>query len=201
MLDRGVFRTGGEEYAEGNGTRGAATLLRDDVTIKRDELVFRYPAEGSIERAVSINDAELAALMKSLRRARSGSDRLLVYRDSGRHEVRAEQINERFKELAGEEFTAKDLRTWHATMLAAAARPATSERAFTRARAAVMREVAEELGNTPTVTRKSYVDPSVTMTYRNGSTVDVPDHPIESDLDRMALERAVIRLLDGRRHV
>lgn len=102
-----------------------------------------------------------------MRRARSGTDRLLVYRDrDGWRQVRAEQINERFKELAGVELTGKDLRTWHATVLAAAAYaaapPAKSKAAFTRARAAVMRQVAEELGNTPAVARKSYVDPRVT---------------------------------------
>ncbi|WP_027947134.1 DNA topoisomerase IB [Amycolatopsis taiwanensis] len=205
MLDRGVFRTGGEEYAEEHGTRGAATLLRDDVTVRREVLVFRYPAKGGIERALSITDADLAGLVKSLRRAKSGTDRLLVYRNGdGWREVHAEQINERFKELAGAEFTAKDLRTWHATVLAAtayaAAPPARSERAFTRARAAVMREVAEELGNTPTVARNSYVDPRVTRAYHEGSTVDIPIARIETERDRAELERAVIRLLDHRKH-
>ncbi|MFD2418830.1 DNA topoisomerase IB [Amycolatopsis pigmentata] len=201
MLDRGVFRTGGEEYAEENGTRGAATLLRKDVTIRRGGLEFRYTAKGGIERAISITDAQLTKLVKALRRAKSSSDRLLVYRDmNGWHEVRAEQINERFKELAGEEFTAKDLRTWHATVLAAAtcaaASPAKSERAFTRTRASVMRTVAEELGNTPSVARKSYVDPRVLDAYRQGTTVELPDR-MDSDEDRTKLEHAVIRLLDG----
>jgi len=82
----------------------------------------------------------------------------------------------------------------------AAADPARSERAFTWARAAVMREVAQELGNTPTVARKSYVDPRVTRAYRSGVTVDLPGR-LETDHDRAALERGVIDLLDGSHHV
>jgi len=97
-----------------NSTRRGRRIfrLRDDVTIRQDELIFRYTAKGGIERAVGITDDDLAALVKSLRRARTGSDRLLAYRDGdGWQDVRAEQINERFTELAGDEFTAKDLRT------------------------------------------------------------------------------------------
>ncbi|HVW44488.1 MAG TPA: DNA topoisomerase IB [Amycolatopsis sp.] len=203
MLDRGVFRTGGEEYAEENGTRGAATLLKEDVTVRRDQIEFRYLAKGGIERAHSITDDRLASIVKSLRRARSGSDRLLVYRArDGWHEVHAEQINERFKELAGEEFTAKDLRTWHATVLAAAAfaaaGPAKSRRASRRTRAAVMREVAEELGNTPAIAKRSYVDPRVVQAYAEGVTIAVDLDRVATDSDREKLELAVVRMLSRR---
>jgi DNA topoisomerase I len=79
----------------------------------------------------SITDDELAQVVKALRRARSDGDRLLGYRDrGGRHEVRAEQINERLKELAGDRFTAKDLRTRHATVLAAAAFAAVARKSY-----------------------------------------------------------------------
>ncbi|SFQ31354.1 DNA topoisomerase IB [Amycolatopsis arida] len=210
MLDVGVFRTGGEEYAEDNGTHGAATLLREHVRKSGDELVFCYTAKGGIERTVRIRDADLAAVISTLRRARPPTDRLLAYRENGRwHEVHAEDINERFKELAGERFTAKDLRTWNATVLAATAfaeteRP-TSKRGRARAVTAVMREVAEELGNTPTVARKSYVDPRVVRAWEEGITIapavrrargqvaaggqDAPERM------RATLERAVARML------
>ncbi|NKQ53039.1 DNA topoisomerase IB [Amycolatopsis sp. K13G38] len=200
MLDRGVFRTGSEEYAEANGTRGAATLLKQDVRIRRETIVFRYTAKGGIERAHSITDETLASVIRSLRRARSGSDRLLVYRQrDGWHELHADQINERFKELAGEQFTAKDLRTWHATVLAAAAfaaaGPAKSKRALKRTQAAVMREVAEELGNTPAVAKRSYVDPRVARAYEEGVTIEVDLDRISSETDREKLELAVLRML------
>ncbi|WAL67499.1 DNA topoisomerase IB [Amycolatopsis cynarae] len=211
MIDRGVFRVGSEEYAEEHGTRGAATLLKEDVTLRRHVIIFRYTAKGGIERALSISDEELAAVVKALRRARSGSERLLVYRDTdGWHEVRAEQINDRFKELAGPQFTAKDLRTWHATVLAAAAfaaaGPASSKRALKRTQAAVMRKVAEELGNTPAVARKSYVDPRVGRAYEEGATIEsalrrLGGTGVRGEREQHVLERAVIRLLSGRDHV
>ncbi|MBE1493760.1 DNA topoisomerase IB [Amycolatopsis lexingtonensis] len=122
MLDRGIFRTGGEEYAEENGTHGVATLQREHASVRGDECRFRYVAKGGLDREVAIRDAALASVVKSLLRSRSGNDRLLCYREGGTwHEVHAADINERFKELAGEDCTAKDLRTWTATVLAAAA--------------------------------------------------------------------------------
>ncbi len=207
MIDRGVFRVGSEEYAENNGTYGAATLLREHVTVKRDELTFCYPAKGGIERNITLSDAELAAAVKALRRARTGSDRLFVYRTpNGWHEVHADEINERFKEMVGDDFTVKDLRTWNATVLAAtafaAAEEVKSQRGLKRTQAAVMREVSEELGNTPAVCRKSYVDPRIVEAHARGRTIASAVHRlghtgIRGDEDREVLERAVVRLLDN----
>jgi DNA topoisomerase IB len=122
ILDLGVFRTGGEEYAEENGTHGLAILLREHVTVRDSALVFCYPARGGIERNVRICDEDLLRAVKTMRRAAGATDRLLACRNDGTwHEVRSAEINERFKEFAGEEFTAKDLRTWNATVLAAMA--------------------------------------------------------------------------------
>lgn len=208
-LDLGVFRTGGEEYAEENGSRGVATLLREHVRIRRGELEFRYPAKGGIDRAVVIRDEALCRAVAALKRTRhAGSDRLLVYRDPvGWHEARAEDLNERLQELTGEEFTAKDLRTWNATVLAAAAFGAADRPDDTRDRkrveAAVMREVADELGNTPAVARESYVDPYVITAYHEGTTIrsalraDLAG--LADDTARDRLERAVARLLRGMR--
>jgi DNA topoisomerase IB len=104
------------------------------------------------------------------------AERLLMCRtSSGWVDVRADDLNARFKEVVGEEYTVKDLRTWHGTVLAAAAfvdaDPAESERVIKRVEAAVMREVAEELGNTPAVARGSYVDPRVITGYEQGLTI------------------------------
>lgn len=195
MLDRGVFRVGGESYAEDNGTHGVATLLREHVVVRGVAVEFCYPAKGGVEFCRIITDPALARAVKSLSRSRSGSDRLLVYR-SGRQwcEVRSDDLNERFKDLVGAEFSVKDLRTWHATVSAAVAfaraeRP-DSQRGRRRVEAAVMREVAEELGNTPAVARKSYVDPKVVRAYEGGRAIRAKDLD-----DRQAVERAVIRLL------
>ncbi|NBH05264.1 DNA topoisomerase IB [Amycolatopsis sp. SID8362] len=203
MLDRGIFRTGGEEYAEENGTHGVATLLREHASVRGDECRFRYVAKGGLEREVAIRDAALAAAVKSLLRSRSGSDRLLCYREGGTwHEVHASDVNERFKELAGEDCTAKDLRTWTATVLAAAAfaaaDPPTSESARKRAEAGVMREVSRALGNTPAVCRSSYVDPRLVEAYRGERTIAAAlkrAGRLEGDDAREVLEKACARLL------
>jgi DNA topoisomerase I len=210
MLDRGVFRTGGEEYAQesatGPGTRGVATLLRGDVTVRGGEILFHYLAKGGIDRRVRIRDGALAALVTALRRGRGDDERLLVYRDGQeRREVHAEDLNERLRELVGEEFSAKDLRTWHATVLAAVALAGvdqpSSDRARKRVEKAVMEEVAEQLGNTPAVARKSYVDPRVLAAWERGDTIagaDLPTDPsaLADDEIRAAIEKAVVRLLD-----
>jgi DNA topoisomerase-1 len=201
MLDRGVFRTGGEEYAE--ESRGVATLLCGDVTVRAGEIHFDYIAKGGVERRLRIRDDRLAPLMTALRRGRADDDRLLVYR-KGKDTcpVRAEDINARLQEIVGADFTAKDLRTWHATVLAAVIiaghEPPTSQTALRRVEKAVMREVSEQLGNTPAVARRSYVDPRVLTAFEQGRTIDralrsVAHKPIEEA--RPTIERAVIRLL------
>lgn len=206
MIDLGVFRTGGESYADENGTHGVATLLCEHVELRQDCLVCDYPAKGGIQRKVRLRDDSLTRLIKTLRRARTGEDRLLAYRNGGAwHEVKADDINERLKELAGGDFTAKDLRTWNATVLAASAFADTekpsSRRGLRRAEKAVMTEVAESLGNTPAVARRSYVDPRVVKAYEENRTVEravrraaKAASPQEA---REIVERAVIRLLSG----
>lgn len=198
MLDRGVFRTGGDAYAE--ESRGVATLLCGDVTVKGGEIHFDYIAKGGVERRLRIRDDRLAPLVTALRRGRRDEDRLLVCREG--KQLRAEDINTRLQEIVGPEFTAKDLRTWHATVLAAVIvagqeRPR-SQTALRRVEKSVMRDVAEQLGNTPAVARRSYVDPRVLTAFEEGRTIDRALHrlankPIEEA--RPSIERAVIRLL------
>jgi DNA topoisomerase-1 len=204
LLDRGALRIGGEEYAQDNGTRGVATLLRDHVSVRGVEVLLDFPAKGGIRRRLGIEDPELATAVRALLRSASRSERLLTYR-RGRdwYELHAEDINARFKELAGADCTAKDLRTWHATVIAAVgfadAPPPDTDRARKRAEAAVMREVSEALGNTPQIARKSYVDPRVVSSYERGRTilsaVVRARRARSADAERDIVEQAVIRLL------
>jgi DNA topoisomerase-1 len=206
VLDRGVFRIGGEEYAEENDSRGVATLLRQHVRVRSGVLRFRFPAKGGLEREAEVRDGELARLVAALRRGRHDDERLFAYRNGSGdlHALTAREVNERFKQLAGDRFTVKDMRTWTAMVLAATEfatlDPPTSETAGKRAEAKVMRAVAGQLGNTPAVARRSYVDPRICDAYRDGRTIDATVRRIgAADLDgeqtRAALERAVIRLL------
>jgi DNA topoisomerase I len=217
MLDIGVFRAGGEEYAPGDddedGTFGLATLRREHVRLHRGAVVFSYPAKGGVPRTLALRDPLLHKVVNSLLRRRGGGEDLLAYRNGrGWRNVRVEDLNAAVKEVLGEQFTCKDLRTWNATVLAAvtlAAAVARSgvpekERARKRVINRTMTQVSEHLGNTPTVARNSYVDPRVIERFDEGRTVlralrslengsAVPD--LTDDATRSALERAVVRLL------
>ncbi len=207
MLDYGVFRTGNTEYAEEHGSRGAATLLRDDVHIRKGKVVFDFVAKGGVERVVELDDDPLVTAVSALKRARHGKPLLLVYRDrAGYREIDATMINERFQELVGDEFTVKDLRTWTATVHAAVdlaqAEPPETKKAVHKAVKEMLAEVADHLGNTPAVARSSYVDPRVVTQYEQGRTIESTVRRVGEDLGdedtRGALERSVTRLLtDG----
>ncbi len=206
VLDSGAFRTGGEQYAEEHDTYGVATLLRDHVRVRASTTHFDFVAKGGQQRQVGLTDRDLAALVTALRRVRTGSQRLWCYRFGvgDWREVHPEDINDRFKELAGEEFTVKDLRTWQATVraalfLAQAPEPGNQTELRQMLRG-VMDQVADDLGNTAAVARGSYVDPRVVDAQESGHTIAYTLHRMGSDdlsrpRVRASLERAVIRLL------
>jgi DNA topoisomerase-1 len=190
MLEQGVFRVGNDEYVESNGTYGVSTLLREHVTVRRDRVEFHFLAKGQKERRVALSDPELAKAVTSLKRSRTGSDRLLMYR-SGREwrPLDAGDVNERLHELVGDEYTVKDLRTWNGTVLAAVILAGRKGQGSKRTAVREMfKEVAHHLGNTPAIARKSYVDPRVVRAFEQDRTI----RP-SADLERV--ERSVARLL------
>ena len=208
LLDVGLFRIGGEEYAERGGGLGLTTVHKRHVTIEGRSALFDYPAKGGIRRVQSIEDPVCVELMRRLRRRRSGGDQLLAYRD-GRAwvPVRAEDVNEYLQERLGEEFSAKDFRTWNATVLAAAALAANGTDASTKtARRRAINQatdaVAEVLGNTRAVARRAYIDPRIFDRYLSGWTIG-PALAGAAELDelndrgRRRLELAVVDLLAG----
>jgi len=176
LLDLGYFRAGGEQYAEENNSYGIATLLCEHVSLQKQAVEFDYPAKSGVRRTLLVDDQEVVRSVRALMRGRGRSERFLVCRNSsGWTDIHAEDLNARFKELVGDDYTVKDLRTWHGTVLGAAAfvdadAPA-NKTVIKRVEAAVMREVAEELGNTPAVARSSYVDPRVVEGYESGLTI------------------------------
>ena len=196
LLDRGFFRVGGEEYAGDNGSYGLATLEKRHVTLARDgALVFDYPAKSGKRRLQAVLDPEVYAVVASLRR-RPGK-RLFS--------IRAGDINAYIKAAGGGNFSAKDFRTWHGTVLAAVAlavsERATSPTARKRAISRAVQEVAHYLGNTPAVCRASYIDPRVFDRYRAGITISPAlDGLAQLDEERSpatqgTIERAVVDLL------
>lgn len=177
LLDLGFFRIGSEDYAERNESYGLTTMLRRHVTIAGEELIFDFPAKSGQRRVQAVADPESLAVLATLKRRR-GSAQLLAYRDGSRwRELHAEEVNDYIKRGTGEEFSAKDFRTWNATVLAAialAARAAPGKHgagAGERAVAAAIKTVAAYLGNTPAVARASYVDPRVIDRFKAGTTI------------------------------
>ena len=204
LLDLGFFRIGGEEYAETNESYGVATVLREHVSIEGGEVVFDFPAKSGQRRVQSIRDAEVKAAIEAMRRRRSGPDDLLVFREnSAWRDVRSEEVNAYLQEKAGEEFSAKDFRTWHGTVLAAVelAREGTpsSKGGAERAIRAAIKRVAERLGNTPAVCRSSYIDPRMLDRFRDGKTIELPSLAPEGTVtprQQGTIERRVLELIE-----
>jgi DNA topoisomerase IB len=206
LIELGFFRPGGEEYAEENGTFGLATILKEHVTLTKGQLVFEYDAKGAKHREQAVAEDGVCAVVRTLKRRRAGGDKLLVYRSGPRwHDVTAADINDYVREVSGGEYTAKDFRTWHATVLAAVglavSERADGESARKRAVARVVREVADYLGNTPAVARASYIDPRVIRSYEEGRTIASALGDLGRDTDfgdlatRGRVESAVLKLL------
>ncbi len=215
MLDLGVFRVGGEEYASGeDASFGLATLRREHARARQDGSVeFRYTAKSGVPRRLSLHDEHVHRLVTSLKRRRGGGEDLLAFRRGGRrgawHDVTAQDVNDAVRELIGEEFTAKDLRTWNAGVAAAVAlagecgedgAPPTAQRRRKSAVTRTMKSVAEQLGNTPAVCRRSYVDPVLVSHFEQGRTVADAVRGARADdpAMRSVIEKAVLELLDAR---
>lgn len=203
LLDLGYFRIGNDVYADTNGSFGLTTLERRHVRRRQDRLVFAFVGKSGVEHRIEIDDAVVVEAIEIMRRRRGADSRLLAYKlGRGWRSVLPDLVNEYVRSSTGVEATAKDFRTWHATVLAAAAlaetpEPGHSAASRKRAVAGAMKEVSSFLGNTPTLAKSSYVDPRVIDAYEEGRTIasttrrsfDTPDER------QAALERATLKLL------
>jgi DNA topoisomerase IB len=209
LLDLGFFRVGSDQYVEENNSYGLATVLREHVTIERGgTVVFEYPSKSGREIYRAVAEPSVVAVIRALLKRNDDGPELLAYWEDGRwHDVSSADVNEYLKEVFRLPVTAKDFRTWHATVLAAVglavstrARGSVSgrKRAVTR----VVREVADYLGNTPAVARSSYIDPRVIDRFLSGETIgnslpslgkDTSDGHLATE---GAAERAVVAMLD-----
>lgn len=177
LLDRGFFRIGGESYAEDNETFGLATMRKEHVKLTDRMVIFEYLAKSKKERFLSMVDPTVFDVVAALKRRRSGGDELLAYKAGNRwRDVKSMEINAYLKEISGGDYSAKDFRTWHGTVLTAVGLAVSTE-AFSsktarkRAVSRAIQEAAHYLGNTPTVCRKSYVDPRVIDRFESGVTI------------------------------
>jgi DNA topoisomerase IB len=206
LLDLGAFRIGSEQYAEENGTFGLATLRREHVRVRGERTFFSYTAKGGIEREVELTDRPTATVVRQLLERPEGTgEELLAYQldDGTWRDVTSTEINAFLKEISDAEITAKDFRTWNATVLMAATLAEEPPPKSRTARKKAVREayvrVSEQLGNTPAVCKASYVDPRVVDRFENGETVaDALRAAAQEDADRDAqrtLEQAVCQML------
>ena len=207
LLDRGFFRIGSEVYKVTNETYGLATMLKRHVTVSGEVIRFDYVAKESKRRVQAIIDPEVAAIVTTLKRRRGGGEELLAYRNGDRRwcDVRSPDINAYLKAATNLDISAKDFRTWGATVLAevglAVTEPAKLSRtARKRAIVRAVKEVAFYLGNTPAVARNSYIDPRVFDRYRDGETINGDLELVASEPGATAIqgpiEEAVLALLE-----
>ena len=175
LINLGWFRVGSDRYAKTSRTFGITTLRKSHVSVRGSRISFRFRGKHSIMIHSAIVDPELAAAMKELIAQRGA--RLFKFDVEGTYSnLDQRRLNGYIRTHLGEEFTAKDFRTWGGTLTAAIEfaqkQPPETEAEGKRRIADVMRKVAEKLGNTPAVARSSYVSPAVVEQYLDGRTIE-----------------------------
>jgi DNA topoisomerase I len=203
LLDLGYFRIGSDAYTDDNGSFGLTTLERRHVRRRNGKLVFSFVGKSGVDHSIEIDDALSIAAVETMRRRKDKDNRLMAYKEV-RHwaALDAARVNEYLRQSTGGDMTAKDFRTWHATVIAAAALAASDEPGDTkvsrkRAIRKAMVEVSEYLGNTPAIAKASYVDPRIVDLYEGGTTIsEAVSREYDSTEERQeALERAVLQML------
>jgi DNA topoisomerase I len=202
LIDLGLFRIGGERYAELDHHYGATTLQRHDVTVTRGGVVFDYIAKEGRRRTITITDDAVRSVVRALVGSDSTSDSLFSFKDGDTwRPLRSHEVSSYIATRAGGHFTAKEFRTWNATVLMALllanSDPPLTARNRTSTITAAVRGVADWLGDTPAVARASYIDPRVISRYSSdGQLAAIPRLPAVLPAAAEA-EIAVAALLAG----
>ncbi len=183
LIDLGLFRIGGERYAELDHHYGVTTLLKRHVAVVRRGVAFDYVAKEGKRRTITIADPAVVPAVRSLARSDNGLEALFCWQGAGSwHALHSHDVSDYIATRSGGHYTAKEFRTWNATvlmaLLLASAAPAATDRQRTRVLAASFRGVAAWLGDTPAVARNSYVDPRLVRRYQaDGALPTVPAEP------------------------
>jgi DNA topoisomerase-1 len=204
LLEKTLIRVGNQEFADQNHSYGLTTLRDKHVQIAGATVHFAFKGKSGVVHERRLTNRRLAQLIKRCRDL-PGYDLFQYVDDDGdRQTIDSADVNEYLHAIAGEEFTAKDFRTWAGTVLCAVAlkecAPCATEAEAKRNIVAAIKRVAERLGNTPAVCRKAYVHPAVLDAYLDGTMLDTLRRLTEQELvaDTSALsreERAVLGLL------
>jgi DNA topoisomerase-1 len=177
IIDLGSLRIGSEEYLQENGSRGLTTLLCRHARIDGDAVTLTFPAKSAQKWTSTVTDADVARVLGTIVDERGPRSRLLSWRDTQWHNIRPASLNEYIQATTGGEFTAKDFRTLHGTIVAAEALAqlgaAGTDAQRKKRMASAVAETAAALGNTPAIARNSYIDPRVFDRYRSGDLLDI----------------------------
>ncbi|NLN34308.1 MAG: DNA topoisomerase IB [Flavobacteriaceae bacterium] len=177
LLETAFFRPGSEVYSKENESYGLTTLRSKHLEINGNEIIFSYKGKSGIEQKKQIIDARLAKIVKEVDEL-PGYEIFKYWNEDGNLvDVKSEDLNQYIREIMGEEYSAKDFRTWSGTMIAAIAldelgaeEEITQQELNKNIRKAVV-AVSEKLGNTPAVARSSYIDPRIIDQYIDGKTL------------------------------
>ena len=205
LIDLGLFRIGGEKYAELDHHYGATTLEKRHVRVTRDGVMFDYIAKAGKQRTIMVTDKLVLPTVRALIHRDSGDEALFCYQnDDGWHRLHSRDVGNYLATRAGGHYTAKEFRTWNATVLMAVvlanAEPAVSPRSRQRVITAGVKEVARWLGDTPAVTRASYIDPRLISYYESeGGLPGIPALPAELPVPAET-EAAIAALLAASGH-
>jgi DNA topoisomerase-1 len=208
LLESTLIRVGNEEYARTNGSFGLTTLRARHVDVNGAEMRFSFRGKGGKDHTVGVRDRRVARIVGRLQDLPGQELFQYVDGEGERRTIDSTDVNAYLDDVAGEEFTAKDFRTWAGTVLAALAlaqaRTFTTEREARRNIVRAIERVAARLGNTPAICRKCYVHPEILQAYLDGVTIGVPRartlRAVGEGLDLLGVEEgAVLRLLQQRR--
>jgi DNA topoisomerase-1 len=199
LLETTLIRVGNEEYAKENRSYGLTTLRDRHVKVRGNLLRFEFVGKGGQRRRVDLRDAKLARLVKRCQDL-PGQELFQYVDDDGEvRDVGSEDVNDYVREITGQEFTAKDFRTWAGTVMAALAlalEPFGSQRQAKKNVVSAIEQVADRVGNTPAVCRKCYVHPQVIDAYLDGTPILI-DRSAKRSRGLSGEERAVLRFLSG----
>jgi DNA topoisomerase-1 len=207
LLEATMMRIGNEEYARENKSFGLTTLRDRHVRLDGGKVEFRFRGKSGVNHAVQVQDRRLAAIIRRVRDL-PGQELFQYVDDDGKpHSIGSADVNEYLQSIAGEDYTAKDFRTWSGTVLAAVAlheyEKYDSEAQAKKNVVQAIESVAKKLGNTPTICRKCYVHPAVIESYLDGTMLNALRRRAREELqhDVHALrpeEAAVLALLQQR---
>jgi DNA topoisomerase-1 len=193
LLEKSLIRVGNEEYAKENKSYGLTTLRNRHVKVEGSDVQFKFLGKSKVRHDITLHDRRLARVVAKLQEL--PGQELFQYLDEegNRHTISSNDVNAYLHEVAGDSFTAKDFRTWAGTVLALAELAAVelpdTKKATKAALTTAIKQVAQQLGNTPTVCRKCYVHPAVVEAFTTGKLREIVGERAE------AAEDAVIRLL------